>query len=265
MISFAHIANPVKVNKDSDLFIAQPITFETMKIAKDFCRSEISVELFSAQYKEDMDWVPAWLSPTPNLERSVLDFGNFVIKRKLPLLKDILERLYQNSTGQYLIYTNVDISLQPNFYLALSEIIERGYDAFMVNRRTIPSHYSKISKLPLMFKEKGKGHPGIDCFVFNRELFPSFDLGASCIGAVYIGLIVALNCAAYGRNFKIFQDLHLTFHIGDDRAWKNTPNYSLHNRAILLNLYNQLKQQGLAGRIHKLIGKAIDLPALGLQ
>lgn len=265
MISFAHIVNPVKANKNSDLFIAQPITFETMRIAKEFCKDDVSVELFSAQYKDDLDRVPAWLSPTPDLDRSVLDFGNFVIKRKLPLLKDILERLYQNSTGQYLIYTNVDISLQPNFYRALAEIIERGYDAFMVNRRTIPDLYSKTSELPLMFKEKGNRHPGLDCFVFRRELFPSFYLGTSCIGAVHIGLIVALNCTAHAKQFRIFQDLHLTFHIGDGRVWKKTPNYSLHNREILVQLYTQLKQRGLAGRIHQLIGNAIDLPALGLR
>ena len=38
MISIAHIVNPVKVNKSSDLFIAQPIVFETMRTAAEFAK-----------------------------------------------------------------------------------------------------------------------------------------------------------------------------------------------------------------------------------
>ena len=34
MMNFAHIINPVIVNRSSDLFTAQPITFETLEIAK---------------------------------------------------------------------------------------------------------------------------------------------------------------------------------------------------------------------------------------
>ena len=31
MLKITHIINPVKVNESSDLFVAQPITFESMK------------------------------------------------------------------------------------------------------------------------------------------------------------------------------------------------------------------------------------------
>jgi hypothetical protein len=36
MIWIAHIINPVDVGVSSDLFIAQPITFETMRVAREF-------------------------------------------------------------------------------------------------------------------------------------------------------------------------------------------------------------------------------------
>jgi len=37
MTSFAHAVNPVRVPQTSDLFVAQPITFETMRVAN--CRT----------------------------------------------------------------------------------------------------------------------------------------------------------------------------------------------------------------------------------
>ena len=48
-LTLGHVINPVIVSKSSVLFIAQPITFETMKRARDFVKEEIEVKLFSAQ------------------------------------------------------------------------------------------------------------------------------------------------------------------------------------------------------------------------
>lgn len=78
----AHIINPVIVPESSDLFIAQPITFETMNIAKEYAKPEVEVTLFSAQYSEDHGLIPDFFHKTSDLDRSVLDFGNFKEKRK---------------------------------------------------------------------------------------------------------------------------------------------------------------------------------------
>ena len=58
MRKIAHIINPIKVDRSSDLFIAQTITFETMKIAHDFAKEKVKVDLFSAQYPEDRCIIP---------------------------------------------------------------------------------------------------------------------------------------------------------------------------------------------------------------
>ena len=55
MITIAHIINPVKVPITSDLYYAQPITFETMRIAKQYVEGKIEVHLFSANFLEDVD------------------------------------------------------------------------------------------------------------------------------------------------------------------------------------------------------------------
>ena len=38
MLKIAHIINPAKIKKTSDLYLAQPVTFETMRIAKEFAK-----------------------------------------------------------------------------------------------------------------------------------------------------------------------------------------------------------------------------------
>ena len=110
MRTLAHIVNPVAIGETSDLFVAQPITFESMRLAREFARGTVDVSLHTAQFAEDHAIIPDYLACTPDLTRSVLDCGNFQVKRKLPLIKDILGRLYDASDAEYFIYTNVDIS-----------------------------------------------------------------------------------------------------------------------------------------------------------
>jgi hypothetical protein len=225
MPKFAHIINPVIVNKSSDLFVAQPITFETMKIARDYAlESEIEVELYSAQYLEDSAFVPEYFTKTPDLDRSVLDLKAFQVSRKLPILKDILDRLYNATDADYLIYTNVDIALMPSFYIAVARIIEQGYDSFTINRRSIPDCYQTLEDLPLMFAEVGKKHKGYDCFVFSRNAYLNYQLNQICVGIPHIGNILAINLICNSQNFQAYKELHLTFHIGEDSYWKQKSN-----------------------------------------
>lgn len=221
------------MDKSSDLIIAQPITFETMRAAKAFAKDEIDVSLYAVQYDDEERFtLPDCFSRTPGLERSIGDIKSFEKWKKLAVLKDILDMLYLVSRADYFIYTNVDIALQPYFYLAVSKIIEQGYDAFIINRRTIPGHYKNIVEIPLMYTEIGEKHPGWDCFVFKRSLYPTFELGTVCVGTNWIGRSMIANLASLAGQFKIFKDSHLTFHIGDERPWnaKQLDDYAMHNR-----------------------------------
>lgn len=185
-ISIAHIVNPVKVDPASDLFVAQPITFESMRIAKEKTDLRINVQLLAAFFPEDETINPAFLTPTRQLNRSILDFSKNKNQRKLPLLTDILERLYESSTADYLIYTNSDIAVLPFFYNVVTEIIEEGHDAFTINRRTIYSSRVEVKDLPLLYSEIGVPHPGTDCFIFKRSLYPRFCLGRINIGTYFL-------------------------------------------------------------------------------
>lgn len=225
MISIAHIINPVKAKEDSELFIAQPIVFEAMRKAKDFADG-VDVKLFSAQYQEDAEIIPDYFQNTANLKNAVQING----KKKLPLIKDILQRLYESSSAEYFIYTNTDIIVLPQFYETAAKIIEQGYDAFIINRRRIPKTYKSVNDLPFIYSDIGKSHPGFDCFVFKRELFPKFILAEICVGIPFVEATLMHNLFAHAEKCKLFDDLHLTAHIGMNVMPKRDEEYYQHNR-----------------------------------
>lgn len=220
-VTFAHIINPVSVGPGSDLFVAQPVTFETMRVARKFSAEQVQVDLFSAQYAEDVSLVPADFTKTENLTHSVLDLSDFREQRKLPLVNDILSRLYETSDAEYFIYTNVDIALMPHFYSAVATLLRGGLDGLVINRRTIPDIYKDKAHIPLMYSMPGEPHGGFDCFVFRREVFPEFLLGDLCVGIGGVGRLLMVNVLVHAKRFSLIGDAHLTFHIGDDMSWKS--------------------------------------------
>ncbi|MDP2685557.1 MAG: hypothetical protein Q8P20_11105 [bacterium] len=223
-MKFTHIINPVKVSESSDLFIAQPVTFETMRRAQQFAANEIEVNLITTQYPEDYSIITEFFTKTKDLDRSILDFGTFEKQRKLPLLKDILDRAVNyDSEADYIVYTNVDIAVQPHFYLFIKQKIEEGHDAFIINRRTISESYS-LKTLAEAYADYGESHPGYDCFVFKKEIYTHFNLENICIGAAFVGLGLYLNLKLFSGSFSEINDKHLSFHIGNDKIWKEESN-----------------------------------------
>lgn len=141
--------------------------------------------------------------------------------------------------------------MQPHFYNEVAKIIEQGYDAFVINRRTIPDKYKNISEIPLMLEEEGKPHGGHDCFIFKRSLYPKFVLDSHCIGIPASFVVVLLNCVSHAEKFQEFKDLHLTFHIGNDKIWKREEyaDYRLHNHNQMQTLFDGYQQQGILPNI----------------
>lgn len=217
----AHIVNPVTSALHSDLHVAQPITFESMRRARAFSADDPSVITLACSYPEDAESVPADFVNTPVLERSVADLHRFTSLRKLPLFSDILDRLYDATDAEYLIYSNVDIALMPTFYQSVAAMIAEGLDAFVINRRTISARFRDPADLALMYAEAGKSHPGFDCFVFRRDMVPHLDLGEVCTGAPWVGRVMVWNLCVLAERFMEFKNCHLTFHLGNDKTWQD--------------------------------------------
>lgn len=245
MRKIAHIINPFKAATSSDLYTAQPITFRSMEIAAKEAESTVQIELLTAQFPEDRTMVPSSFRATKDLERSVLDMGTFEKQMKLPILADILQRMYDESDAEYLVYTNVDIGLYPNFYREVNRFIDEGHDAFIINRRRIPEHYTKVEDLKEIYKDFGKKHPGFDCFVFHRDLFPKFVLKEVCIGVPFIGITLSQNLFALANNFNLYEDEKLTFHIGMEIIKGRAPReYFRYNQAQFWSAMNSpLREQ----------------------
>ncbi len=241
----AHIVNPVSVGPSSDLFVAQPIVFEAMRIAREFARDQVEVELFSAQYPEDRGLVPADFQMAPDLTRSVLDLGHFQKRQKLPLLADILDRLYAASDAEYFIYTNADIALLPQFYVAINAFIDGGYDAFVINSRSIPADYQSPAEMALMYAEVGEKQEGHDCFVFRRESCAKYRVGATCVGAPMMDRVFIWNLIYHAKQFKEFKNFHLTFHIGKSNGWEQKEyfDYLMHNQNEAAKVRNDIEKE----------------------
>lgn len=248
MITLAHIINPVPAGKESELFAAQPITFATMRAAREFSRNitQADVELYAVQLAgEEEVRLPDCFQRLPGIGRSLADLKDFKSRRNLPLIRDILQALYEAGGADYMIYTNADIALQPYFYWTVTRIIERGHDAFAVNRRTIPAHFQDAGAIPLMYSELGQEHKGWDCFVFKREMYPRFRLGHACLGAGWIGRVLLTNMACLAAHFQVFTDLHLTFHVGNEMAWRarEFSDYLAHNRNEWRRIYGEWEKE----------------------
>jgi hypothetical protein len=230
-VHVGHLVNPVRSPVADELVYTQPLTFESMRLAAAQAETVARVDLLTAQFPEDHEIIPSFFKRTPDLLRSVADMHPFHVRRKLPLISDLVERLYCGSTATYLIYTNVDIILHPSFYQEVAARIQTGLDAFIINRRRVPGHYRSVEDLPEIFVSPGAPHPGFDCFVFHRSLYPKFRLGHVCVGIPFVEMIFSQNLFCHARRFVLFDHDRLTFHVGMEIFKKRDPEYFNFNKA----------------------------------
>jgi glycosyltransferase involved in cell wall biosynthesis len=220
--TMVHVLNPAPTRYDTDLYSAQPVTFESMRRAAGYARlNRIDVDLVAVLGGEENVEVPHGFTRATRRARPVTRLYGFNKRRPFPLLADILEIGAEESDSEWMIYTNADIAVLPHFYTYVSERIAEGHDAMVINRRTIDRDDSDISKLERMNAKIGEKHPGYDCFVFRRALVDSFELGDVCIGVHLVGRVLLWNLLAHARNPILIEDAHVTFHLGDDNSGKS--------------------------------------------
>lgn len=241
MIRIAHILCPFRAPESSDLSRAQPITFASMRRARLEAEGLVNVDFYSAQFAEDRDFVPEEFIRLPDLDRSIVDVAKVRSPRKLPVFRDVMDRLYAESKADYFIYTNVDIALMPNFYRVVLQYILKGYDAFAINRRRIPARFTDPAQLDLMYAEAGETHTGYDTLVFHRDLLPKFTLSDVCIGVPFFDTVLIHNLYAHAKAFRLFTGKHLTFHVGMElvKRWGDTDQYA-HNRKQYMEVLKTL-------------------------
>lgn len=214
MTSFAHIINVVSENENKEVANLQGLTLASFIKAKTYSGSSHTIKQLVCFHKDHPVTVDSSFEKLPPLEKSILDIGKFNNNRALPLLKDILQLAVSNSNTDYIIYSNADIGLMPQFYNAVANEIEKGHDAIVINRRRVPSTLNKIEDLDAIYSEVGKPHIGYDMFVFKKDLFPKFILSNTCIGIPFVGNDLFYNLFCFAEKPVLLTDKHLTFHVG---------------------------------------------------
>ncbi len=259
IIKIAHIVNPlVTTNPASDLTYAQPVTFESMRRAR-AATTSVQVAHYAACYECDLAAVPADFVLTPVLERSILDVvppTESTAGRQLPLLKDILDRLYTAAPdADYMVYTNIDIGLWPNFYTEVARYIAEGIDSFTIGRRTLSTEFTSVDHMEKILDQEGTPHYGLCCFVFPRSHYPRFILGDICIGLQPVGVALAANLMQPTEKFKYIINERLAFHLGDDRIWNKTllDRYHLFNERQLDEVVSHMARDGLSAAVEDLL------------
>jgi hypothetical protein len=230
-LHIAHLINPVRFPGEAALADTQLLTFESMRVAAAHAKPDVHIELITGQYAEDHPIIPDYFHRTADLERSAADLHPFTTPRKLPLLRDLLDRLFAATSAPYLIYTNVDIILHPSFYREVGARIASGLDAFIINRRRIPDQYRAVANLPSIYALEGAPHPGFDCFVFHRSLYRQFELANVCIGVPFVEMAFSQNLFCHARRAVLFEHDFLTFHVGMEIFKKRDPEYLAYNKA----------------------------------
>lgn len=202
----------------------QGLTFAAMHEAAGFAagaaagRAPLSVGFRAAAPAADAAFARRFFPDTVPLARTVADLRGFQVPRPLPLVFDVVAAAADEGCD-HVVLTNVDICPLPHFYRAVARLLDLGFDALIINRRTLADGAADPSLLPLWCADPGRIHEGHDCFVFSAAAARSFVRNDACVGAggAMRGLIYAMVAGA--ARMLILGDVHLTCHLGDDKTW----------------------------------------------
>jgi hypothetical protein len=236
-----HVVNPFSQPANESHTRTQHSTLVTMEQAATL--EGAGVRQISVSTREDRGIAPNSFVRANDLDRTVLDVGSFAKPRPLPLLFDILDRAGTYAQpDDYLIYTNIDICLMPQFYRAIRDLISLGFDAIMVNRRTVSDVADYHVNHALAASEVGLNHPGFDCLIFRRALYSLFVRCNVCIGAPAVARALLYNMITHSRRTLMLKNVHLTYHLGNDQIWleKSFADYHQFNIREVIGVMQQL-------------------------
>ena len=217
-ITIRHVVPLVGPSAPLRLQRVQDTTLDSIERALDYSRNTVDVEVVGAHFADESPPARPWLVGAPGLTTSSSELSAFKVERRLPLLREVLDGFGSSPAADALILTNTDIGLQPAFYDLVAEILQLGYDAFTINRRTVAPTFAPGSTA-LAQAAVGLQHPGTDCFVFAPHVLDGVDVGDILMGTRYVARTLLEELTVRAQRYRAFSDLHATFHLGDDRVW----------------------------------------------
>ena len=126
--------------------------------------------------------------------------------------------------ADYVIFTNSDICVTPDFYQRVTELIDQGVLSGSIHRKTIlgldPSVAQSVQDA--MTSKNWYLHPGSDCFFFPANSASALRMNELVMGVPPVGRYMLTVLGALNPSFRKFPELGITFHFGDDRIWKTS-------------------------------------------
>lgn len=216
-VGFVHGVNFFDARPGSDWDRVMRLTQRTMRAAAGAYAG--SARLVAPMRPADEHARPEGFGPAPTLTRSSADFG---VGGDYPLVFDIIESIAAADPGaEYLVFTNADIAIQPGFYGALDAIIRAGAQAGSITRRTLAAGAIDLADGAIL-AETGQFHSGHDCVFFPRSWVSSFVRNDAVVGRGGGPMRAVMdNLVALASPFVYLRDVHLTCHVGDDKAWQD--------------------------------------------
>lgn len=248
-VSFTHILNPFTASAGSVNEIASRLTWRTLRVAHaNATRQGLTVDCCAVILAGDESAIEGPASRSAYLSRTIQDIATLKPTRPFPLISDILSAGAIDSKSTHIIFSNMDIAVQPDFYVALKNICCHmvGRDVpFTVPRINIDATLVS-GDLSDMYKASGPLGVGFDCFVIPRGLIMQLDLGTCCIGAPHFDqmLLIALDVLSAYKVRRLY-DQRLTFHLGNDIAWTSMLDYIEHNLAESIAAIERIKRKNV--------------------
>lgn len=229
---FNHIINPFIDDKDGKIPRHVEISLESIFKARKSDSCKLSIICFEDEISYFSKYGKVGI-----LTRSSEEFNFTGKEKKLPLLREILEKGNQLNNSDYIIYTNADIGIQPYFYERISYELNKGFDALIINRRRVNSNASYTEAV----SDNGMLHNGYDCFVFKTELLTEIKLNNIIVGIPHVGNTLMLNILRHSKKPLLLTNGHLTFHLGYELVKKwGGKEISKHNQEIFKKTAKEL-------------------------
>jgi hypothetical protein len=221
-ISFTHVLNTVSAAENKYLFDLQAHTIDSMNRAKQYAADFTGVHFLQVSTSH----VPAPLLHEATCMQSdccITNIPGLEQEKKLPLLLRMLKDGLKADDSEYIVYTNTDIILAPQFYTFVAERIAQGHDAIVINRRRVSDSYLKNYNYDLLVSETGLLHIGYDTFVLKKSLLEKFVMTDICVGVEGACNDLFLNSFVFAENPILLTHQNLTFHIGYElvKEWGN--------------------------------------------
>jgi hypothetical protein len=229
----------------------QDITAASVRRAQ--LRSAAPVNLLAVPLSGEADCVPAGFVAAAPLTRTIADLHYFQTPRRLPLIFDIVDHAIARADGSgYLILTNSDICLAGGFYEAVRAYLNCGFDALIINRRTVGNLEDYGTHPELAEFDVGATHKGIDCFIFPTAWAKTFFKTESCVGVGGVARPLLYNLVAHANRLLFAKSVHLTYHYGNDKVWLGSAfdEYTRHNRAQMRDTLDAISRN--TGQFEKL-------------